>query len=390
MEKLKELAFFEDLLSTPQNALVEKAIKAGRIPFGYNCCTVPEPLLSVGNAFPVRLRAPQLTSTESANFYMSSYTCSYSRSILETALSGDYQFLGGLIFSGSCVHIQRAGHNFRILNLEKGQGNFVYHVLEAPRKIFAANVEAMAVELRRVAQMIADSHGIDMSDENLTKAIKEHNEFNQLLQEIGDLRKADNPKITGTEWHTVSVACKVAPKDLLIEPLKKLKAALNKREVISEDLPRIMILGSIFDNPGFTELIESQGCLVVADRHCFGSLPGLEKIEESGDPYKNLAVHYLETTECPRMMEKAQDRIQHTLKWAQEYQVDGIIFETMKFCDLWGYEVLTAERGIRNKGVPIVRIEREYQLSGEGQLRTRVQAFIESINSKKISKSLGQ
>jgi benzoyl-CoA reductase/2-hydroxyglutaryl-CoA dehydratase subunit BcrC/BadD/HgdB len=72
----------------------------------------------------------------------------------------------------------------------------------------------------------------------------------------------------------------------------------------------------------------------------------------------------------------------------QEYKADGVIFETMKFCDLWGYEVLSVVNRLRDEGSPIVRIEREYALTGEGQLRTRVQAFIELIESKRLSKVL--
>lgn len=390
MEKLKELAFFEDLLNVPQNALVEKAIQDGRVALGYNCYVVPEPLLSVGKAFPVRLRAPQTTSTELGTYYMSPYICSYARSIMESSLAGQYDFLGGMTFASSCIHIQRVGHNFKILDLDKGKESFVHHVFDFPIKIFPASVDGAVRSLKVLAGKIADSYGIDMGDEAVRKAIHEYNEFNRLLKEIADLRKADHPKITGTEWHTVYVASKVAPKDMLVEPLKKLKKALDKREGITEDLPRVMVLGSIFDNPRFTELIESQGCLVVADRHCFGSLPGLEAIPEEGDPYTNLAVHYLETTECARMFEKAKDRVEHVMQWKDEYHVDGIIMETMKFCDLWGYEAVYALRAFKELDVPIVRIEREYNLSGEGQLRTRVQAFIESIANKRLTKQLAK
>lgn len=78
-------------------------------------------------------------------------------------------------------------------------------------------------------------------------------------------------------------------KDQLIEPLKALKAVLMKREPDNSSLPRVMVLGSDIDNPAFTALFEAQGCRVVADRYCFGSLPGMELIPEDGDPYRNLA-----------------------------------------------------------------------------------------------------
>ena len=64
--------------------------------------------------------------------------------------------------------------------------------------------------------------------------------------------------------------------------------------------------------------------------------------------------------------------------------------ETMKFCDLWGYEVLSVLDNIRDEGIPIVRIEREYPFTGEGQLRTRFQAFIELIENKRLAKSLSR
>lgn len=388
MEKLKELAFFEDLLATPKNALVEKAVKAGRIPIAYNCYTAPEPLLSVGKAFPVRLRAPQTTSTELATFYMSPFTCSYSRSLLEASLDDQYDFMQGMVFAACCVQIQRTAHNYKLQKL-KGDEKFVHYLIDVPRKVFDGNVPALVADLKKLAGLMADTYGIDMSEENIRKAIKEHNEFNKLLKDISDLRKLDKPKISGAEWHKVYTACKVAPKDMLIEPLKKLKTALEKRTGI-EAKARIMVMGSICDNPAYIELIESQDCVVVADRFCFGSLPGMEMIAEEGDVFTNLALFYLENNECPRMMEKMEFRADRAEQHFKEFKADGIIFETLKFCDMWGYEKLKTLKILEDNGIPCVRIEREYALTGEGQMKTRVQAFIESIQNKQLTEKLAK
>lgn len=388
MEKLKELTFFDDLLAQPNNKLVIKAIKDGRIPIAYNCYTAPEVLLSVGKAFPVRLRAPQTKSTELATFYMSPFTCSYSRSILEAALDDQYDFIKGMVFAACCVQIQRTAHNYKLQKL-KGDEKFVCYLVDVPRKEFEAYIPALVADLKKLAGLMETTYGIDMNEENIRKAIKEHNEFNKLLKEISDFRKLDKPKITGSEWHKVYTACNTAPKDMLIEPLKKLKSALEKREGF-EAKARIMVMGSILDNPDYIELIESQDCLVVADRFCFGSLPGMEMIPEEGDVYMNLALHYLETNECPRMMEKMEFRAERAEKYFEEYKADGIIFETMKFCDMWGYEKLKTLKILEDKGIPCVRIEREYALSGEGQMRTRVQAFIESIQNRRLTEKLAK
>lgn len=388
MKSLIELSFFEELLKTSENSLVRQAVEGGRTAIGYNCSMVPEPLLSVDGIFPVCLRAPEAEDTETANFYLSAFNCSYSRSILQNGIDGEYNFLDGVVFSESCVHIDRVEFTLRDIGLGKDHKKFLSYVIGMPKKDAKATMDVLVEDLRRLGDKLAETYNVDTSDKSVLEAIKKRNRFVTLLKEIGDLRLADRPKITGTEWHTVYAACKTAPEDLLIEPLTKLKAALDKRVPITAKLPRVMVMGSDIDNPAFTALIEAQGCLVVADRYCFGSLPGLETIPEEGDPYRNLAEHYLRTSQCPRMMEKSGDRVDYMLGLIKDYRVDGVIFEVMKFCDLWGWEALKAERAVKEIGIPSVKFEREYRFSSEGQMRTRVQAFIERIRNINVDAEL--
>ena len=51
----------------------------------------------------------------------------------------------------------------------------------------------------------------------------------------------------------------------------------------------------------------------------------------------------------------------------------------LKFCDLWGVDAMPLVTALREQGIPVLKLEREYRLGAEGQLRTRVQAFIESM-----------
>lgn len=378
MKKLKEMEFFSTLLENSNNELTQKAVSDGRKAIGYNCSMVPEPLLSVDGLFPVCLRAPEISDTETANFYLSPFNCSYSRSLLQNNMDGNYDFISGFVFADSCVHIDRVEHNMRLDPRESRP----LCMLAVPKKDYPAGMEAFAKDLRALGESLAKTFGVDTGDESVRAAIRKHNECMKLLQEIADLRLEDNPKITGAEWHTVYAATKAAPKDLLLEPLKALMAALMKREPDSSSLPRVMVLGSDIDNPAFTALFEAQGCRVVADRYCFGSLPGMELIQEDGDPYRNLAEYCVRDSQCPRMIERSDDRLAYMLKLTQDYRVDGIIFEVMKFCDLWGWEVIKCEKAAAEAGIPYVKFEREYQFAGEGQLRTRVQAFIERLRNR--------
>ena len=388
MKKLEGLSFFENLLEQPKNELVDKAIAAGRTAIGYNCYVIPEALISAGNVFPLWMRAPGVQSTSEADYYLSSVVCSYSKAILQNGLDGVYDFLGALVFAPSCDHIRRSGQHFELQGLNKGNDKFFVHMLDTSNKVSDPGIQWYVQDMKKLVVKLNENYNANINEDTLKKAIKDLNEFNKLMQSIGDLRKGANPKITGTEFHIIYGATKVAPKDMLIEPLKKIKAELDARESVAGDAIRLMVVGPTFDDPKFTELIEAQGALVVADRYCFGSLPGMEPIPEEGDPYVNLATYQLGSCQCPRMMEKGKDRIEYSRKLAKEYSVEGIIFEAMQFCDLWGYEGLNYIDGMKEINIPTVKIVREYSLTGEGQFRTRIQAFLESIKSKKELESL--
>jgi benzoyl-CoA reductase/2-hydroxyglutaryl-CoA dehydratase subunit BcrC/BadD/HgdB len=141
-----------------------------------------------------------------------------------------------------------------------------------------------------------------------------------------------------------------------------------------------MLVGGHLHDPEFIKIIESQGSLVVADRFCTGTIPGFIPIElNGGNPYQTLAEHTFKKTLCPRMMEDFDRRLNTITDTMQEYKVDGVVIEIIKFCDLWGVDAMPLVTALREKGIPVLKLEREYRLGGEGQLRTRVQAFIESM-----------
>jgi benzoyl-CoA reductase/2-hydroxyglutaryl-CoA dehydratase subunit BcrC/BadD/HgdB len=92
--------------------------------------------------------------------------------------------------------------------------------------------------------------------------------------------------------------------------------------------------------------------------------------------------------QCPRVknMEKVYGRKQYVSDIAKEYKADGIIYEQNKFCDPWAYERMMGSVMLRdNYGFPVLSVDRPYNIeSGAGQMRTRVQAFVESIEIKKL------
>ncbi|MBN1365647.1 MAG: 2-hydroxyacyl-CoA dehydratase [Syntrophaceae bacterium] len=365
---------FRELLENPQNRLVEQAVQDGRIPIGYSCSFVPEALLMADRLFPVRLHAPDVAGTELADNYMSSLTCSYSRSLLEFALNDRYDWIKGWVFVPSCAHMQRLFDNFEYL---KKPG--FSHVIDVPRKRNDITLKWQEEEIRMLADKLSSHFHVDMSDTSLLKAIEEWNNFSQVIQAIGELRKNPNPPITGAEFHSMLMACLVSPNDLILPLVKALHEEIKHQEGNRKYRARLMMVGGNLHDPEFIMIIESQGALVVADRFCTGSIPGIQPIPVNDDPIRSLAVHTFAKTLCPRMMEDFDRRLDVILNTIKEYNVDGIVLEIIKFCDLWGVDSMPLVRALRDKGIPVLKLEREYRTGGEGQLRTRVQAFIESM-----------
>ncbi|MDM8001698.1 MAG: 2-hydroxyacyl-CoA dehydratase family protein [Bacteroidota bacterium] len=374
IEKTKIIKLFQELLENPQNSLVEQAAESGRIPIGYACSFVPEPLLMADKLFPVRLHATGVAGTELADNYLSSLICSYTRSILEFAMDDRYDRIQGWVFVPSCAHMQRF-----IDNLDYLKKPGFSHVIDVPRKVNDITLAWQTEELHILANKLSSHFGVDMSDASLLKAIGEWNRFCEVIRQIGDIRKKPNPSITGAEFQSVVMASLASPKDLILPHLEALYNEIEQKGDTVKYRARLMVVGGHLHDAEFIHIIESQGGLVVADRFCTGSIPGITPVHVNGDPVRALAEHSFEKTLCPRMMEDFDTRLKTIIDTAREYHVDGIVIEIIKFCDLWGVDAMPLVIALRKQGIPVLKLEREYRLGGEGQLHTRVQAFIESM-----------
>ncbi len=396
MKDLKHIHYFRELLDSANNELVRKATDEGKLALGYTCYFVPEVLLDLGNAFSVRLRAPNTGSMDISTYYMSSFCCGYAKALLERAFEGGYNFLSALLGSETCSVMNRAYENVELLDLVKNDKFFVT-IMDAPLKTSDNAIQHYRTQIEeKMLKPLKEAYGIDYSDAELRKTVAAHNEICRIINEISEMRKEINPVITGTEFHIINLVTLTCPKEYILKPLKETLKELKTRERDEKNKyrARVVVVGSEMDDYAFTELMEESGALVVADRYCFGSLPGREEIilNDEEDVLLQICRHYLKTSECPRFMEQAkvEGRRDFVEQLAKDFKADGVVYEQLKFCEFWGYErslashIMTEERNI-----PTVSIDRQYTMSGAGQMRTRVQAFVESLEIKKINKERG-
>ena len=393
MKDLKHLIYFESLLEDANNELVRRAEAEGDLAIGYTCFHAPEVLLNLGNCFSVRLRAPHTYTMELATYCMANNSCEFSRALLERALEGNYSFLHAMAGVDVCEANNRAIENMEIMHMQgEDKEKFFYCNLDIPYSDDEDCVEHICEQVsRKILKPLRENYGVDTSDAAIRAAVREHNEVCRILTEIGELRKLDIPPITGYEFAVLVLVSYTCPKRLILPLLRETLEEIRTRQVDPEKnyRVRVAVVGSEIDDPNLIKLVESCGALVVADRFCYGSFPGRQEIAltQQEDALTQVCRWYLQNTECPRQsaLHRVKYRNDHVAQLVREFKADGAIYEQMKFCTYWSYERVIANQIMpRDYGIQILSIDRPYIVGQSGQLRTRVQAFVESIEMKKL------
>ncbi len=393
MKDLKHLYYFEELIRDAYNDTVREAKAQGRVCVATVCENTPEPLFNLGRCFSVRLTAPNTTTTEMATYYMTNMMCENARALLERAIEGGYNFADCLIAPDGCTMINRAAENIELLHaMDTGKSDFFYEHMEIPLKADENGVKLLRLQCENhILKPLRDHYGIDTSDASIREAVKEHNEICRLIQAIGEFRKEENPRITGYEFAVLTLATYVCPKDKIRDKLAETLEELKSRKPDEKRYrARVVVVGSEMDDPECIKLIEEAGAYVCADRFCFGSFPGREEIpmNDTEDALTQVCRHYVYSGQCPRVMnmEKVYGRKAYVADLASKFKADGIIYIQIKFCDPWGYEKVMAQAMLKEDyGYSVMTVDSPYNIkSSAGQMRTRVQAFVESIEVKKI------
>lgn len=353
----------------------------GKKALGIICCYVPQELLHAADVLPVRLRATGCQDYSEAEVWMSSFSCSFAKSILEYFIDGVYE-LDGLISSDGCMQAVRILDNWKAYTKKNGKSQFLYE-LGAPRMRSKTTREFYTEELTDLIGAIEQLSGNKITDEKLSESVKLYNEARRLVGQVLALQKQQAPVITGQEALSIMLASSNMPVEEYIELLKAFLADAVNRKPVSGYRVRLMMIGSAMDNPAYIKIIEEKGGLVVADTLCLGSMAfGQELVLRKDDLIGSIADYYLDRLVCPRMIDNRDELHELILSRAKEYQVDGIIYQKMQNCECWGGENIFLEDELKNAGIPLLNVEREQILSNVAQLEIRAEAFIEMIEKE--------
>jgi bcr-type benzoyl-CoA reductase subunit C len=375
---------FQEAAAAVANPSIRAWKNAGRKVVGYTCSYVPGEVFQAAGILPVRLRGIGTASLQIGDAFFGPYICSFPKCLLQLAGEGRFDFLDGAIITPGCDSMRRLDECWRKAgNDHPGIVPDFFYYFDVPHKTEPHGLAWFEEEIRRLMDAVATHFGTPITLDGLRDAIILFNRGRRLLARMGTLRAADDTGISGTEAFAATVAGTVMPREGFTEALSNWLDGVEARQ--DERPPgnrkRLMVLGSISDDMDLIQMIEADGRVVVAAENlCFGVRFAGRDIDTDGDPVAALARGYLERSICPRMFGQYRQRLATVLETVASARIDAVVLQNIRFCDLHGSENSLFERDLEARGIPCLKIEREYgPLVEKGRIRMRLDAFLEQI-----------
>jgi len=381
METIKNSEIFKKfsgISAVLKNSEIENWKKQGGKVVGYFCPVIPEEIFIAAGILPFRMRGTGSTTTDSADVYFKTVNCGFPRHTFNLALIGEYDFLDGFVANTCCDTILRTADNWKHAGLKTP---FIY-CLDNAHASGELMVGHFHNQLLKMKDAVEKQFNVEITEQKLKDAVKLCNETKLLQQKLYELRKLPNPPITGSETVAVMVAGMSMPKEQYNKDLKVLLDELGSIKNEKKYSSRLMIIGCGHDDTLLCDIIEELGGIVVTDQTCFGTRTMIKTISEEGNDTLLSIARYqvLDVPYCPKTIGTHPQRKQLIMDLAKDYKVDGIVGQCFISCDPWAGELYLLKSELHEAGIPFIWFEREYIPDLVGQLRTRIEAFLETIN----------
>ena len=349
--------------------------KQGKKVLGLLCNYVPEEIISAAGILPWRITGTWGEATPNAALYRPHMTCRYCSHVLESVLTGDLDFLDGVAVTQVDDDFKRLWDVLHYI----GKPPFQY-IMYLPHTISETTLRMWRKSVAEFKEAIEEFVGVKITDDKLFHQIEVYNTMRSLLKRIYEMRKRDVPPLTGVEVLGITTAARIMPKDEFNRELTSLLPYLENRSAkIKTSSTRVLVSSEYLDNPGYIDIIEDSGAVVVMDELDTGSKYFWNAVENSkDDPLELLANRYMDRPGTSRMG-NWNDQTGQVVGWAREFDTKGIVELRQLYSLPLDYRFFFMKNKLKAADIPYLSLGREYHLSHVGMLRTRIEAFIEMI-----------
>jgi len=335
---------------------------------------VPEEVIYAAGMLPWRIQGTWQADVSRAMMYRLPQGQDFLNHVLESLLEGELDFLDGMVCSNRDEDFLRFLDYWEYLSKTR-----LTYLVEVPVIDSELTRRRFTTKIRDFIGVIEELGKVKIDDSSLRDAIAVYDKGYTLLRKMYELRKKEVPPLSGGEALAITTAAMVMPRDEFNKELEGLLPYLEKRKAnVSRTRPRLLLSSDLLDNPAYIDLVEEAGCLVAMDDLDTGSRYFWEKVDGSSkDPAHALAVRYLKNR-SPRMFDW-RGQTEQLVQWAREFNIDGVLELPDMYDYTRAFRKPYLERWLKEAGVPSMSFERDYYLTNVGQLRTRVEAFLEIL-----------
>lgn len=369
---------------------------------GWLCTYTPEEIIIANGFWPVRIAGRE--KTKKAEGYFPINFCPFIKSSMEDliALKSD---LSAVIFANSCDGMRR----FYDIAAKYLPGLPVF-MLDVPRNKNELAIEHFSVNILKMSGFLEAVSGRKMTLPDLISAQEKSNEKRMLLKKLNNFFITDQKEIGVKNYFNALVSSMTEEPGYFNADLKsyleyagiqkehkQMKPDVEHGETSIAHLPEIMIIGNFIDEDKLWDIFDELDCKILADDLCTSSRY-FENIIQSADFHdffgrksqtapktetvdllvRDIAVRQLFKPQCMRMA-NLNNKLEEINKNIEKNKIKGIIYISQKFCDntLLFYPLL--RENLNKKNIPSLFLEIEHNNLSVGQIKTRVQAFLEII-----------
>lgn len=362
--------------------LVEFKKNGGKV-FGTFCAYVPDEIIFAGGGIATGLCAGSQFWVPGGEKYLPSNTCPLIKAMLGARFDRTcpfYRLADVYIGETTCDGKKKA---YEILGTD-----VPIHVMDLPQMKRKKDIAKWADEIRELKALVEKETGNAVTPESLAVNIKKINAKRAALERLYGLRKNKNIPISGTDTLLISQIAYYDDPERFTEKVNALCDELEQRaadgiSVFADGTKRILVSGTPMAIPNWKmhNIIETSGAAVVCEETCTGTRYFEHQVDESGsnidEMINNIAERYMKIN-CACFTPNTA-RFDDVIRLAKEYEVDGVIDVSLKFCQTYDIEGYTLEKRLKAEGIPVLGIETDYTDTDAQQIKTRVEAFVEVL-----------
>jgi len=355
---------------------------------GYPCVYVPVEMLTALDLVPYRTCADMKEPVTEADRALPHSFCPVMRNCLDCALKGKNDFLDGMVAIHSCDPQEKTAR------IWESYTHYPYfHFIDMPITVRPEALEYFKGQLNDFRKTLEAFTGKKLSADKLEAAIKSHNQQRALVRELYELTKPSPPHVSGTEIVQVVKALTSLPvaegNNLLTETIGEVKKRAARPEKKSA---RLLIWSSTLDDTDIMQVFEAKAN-VVMNESCGGVRAYRGEVKLTADRLEGLADYYLNEITCARTFRQAalgetrkdygrdlQSRFGYLKGAIKDWKINGVVMLLVRYCDPFAFEIPSLKDYLNSIGVPSTYIEYDYTTGALAPMRTRVEAFIETIS----------